>query len=256
MEVTDAEDAADVDTPASGPKHTPHRYQLGGGPAASGLSRRMSSTRIGSVVARQTSSKHHSQRRTADDRRQASLRMASTSRADPAMAAAAAAALEEGNHSHKVANHILHHHNHHHAGTEHATITVSADGTSSPAAAAAQPAASGAGSADGSAKSSPFASAIGQSKTAAVVLGHDNGLAVAGTSKPAATSTAVVPANWPASGELGWWQCRGGGFCILCQEDLATLSHHLVVVPNTMLQQVTCALRTCPCATSLAAPWR
>lgn len=128
--------------------------------------------------------------------------MASASKTDPTMAAAAAAALEAESHSqghthqrshlHAVANHILHHG---HNGTEHATITINADGTKQQQ----KP-----GSADGSAtgKGSPFASLDGQSKTAAAVMG-DAGLAVAGMAKPegtATTSTAVVPAGWPASG--------------------------------------------------------
>lgn len=140
--------------------------------------------------------------------RQASLRMASTSRADPLMAAAAAAALESQGHTHghhhphlhAVAKHILHHGHHHHHGPEHATITVSAGGTAEK-----QEQQSAADSADGS-KGSAFASLDGQSKTAAAILG-DSGLAVAGVAKPEgkaeATSTAIVPAGWPASGECG-----------------------------------------------------
>jgi hypothetical protein len=140
--------------------------------------------------------------------RQASLRMASASRADPVMAAAAAAALDHEAHSHShhghmhaVANHILHHghHNSKHApATEHATITISADGT-----APRQP--PGAEAKDATEKGSPFASSDGQSRTVAAVLG-DAGLAVAGMSKPEAkpqaTGAAVVPAGWPASGRI------------------------------------------------------
>lgn len=139
--------------------------------------------------------------------RQASLRMASASRADPVLAAAAAAALDHEAHGHHihgqlhaVANHILHHghqHSKHAPGTEHATITISADST----APSQQP---GAEPKDGAEEGSPFASADSQSKTAAAVLG-DSGLAVAGMpkaeAKPEATSTAIVPAGWPASGE-------------------------------------------------------
>lgn len=137
--------------------------------------------------------------------RQASLRMASASKTDPTLAAAAAAALEAEAHGyphhrsllHTVANHILHHGQHH--GSEHATITVNADGTTQH-----QQSGSAAVSALGlvPGKGSPFASLDGQSKTAAAVLG-DAGLAVAGVAKPerpATTSTAVVPAGWPASG--------------------------------------------------------
>jgi hypothetical protein len=149
--------------------------------------------------------------------------MASASRADPVMAAAAAAALEHEAHSHghghghslhAVANHILHHGHKQHSG-EHATITISADGT-----AAGQQQQSGAGAAaDAAGKGSPFASADGQSKTAAAVLG-DAGLAVAGVAKPQAkagtTSTAIVPAGWPAS---GWLTCSA-----CCQQDSTTAS--------------------------------
>lgn len=135
------------------------------------------------------------------------------------MAAAAAAALEQEVHSHKhgyshlhaVANHILHHGHKQHTG-EHATITISADST----AASQQQQLSGAGAAaDGAGRASPFASADGQSKTAAAVLG-DAGLAVAGVAKPQAkaeaTRTAIVPAGWPASG----WLCSA-----CCQQDSA-----------------------------------
>jgi hypothetical protein len=201
VEVSDEDDAAEAAAHDQAPKALPHRHQLAGGPASSSITPAIGhklSGSGGSMIGRQAS-RRHSQRRTAESRRQASLRMASASRTDPAFAAAAAAALEPEAHGHHhshlhiVAHHLLHH------GPEHATINISVDAASSGQ--------RGAGSVDGAPKrsGSPFASADGQSQTAAAVLGGPALDAAAANleakSKP--VTMAVVQSGWPASGAPG-----------------------------------------------------
>lgn len=212
VEVSDEDDAAEAAAHEQLPKALPHRHQLAGGPASSSITQAISHklSSGGSMIGRQAS-RRHSQRRTAESRRQASLRMASASRTDPTFAAAAAAALEQETHGHhhhshlhNAAHHLLHHGHHH--GTAHATITISADAVSTCRQA------SGTGSVDGAVKrsGSPFASADGQSQTAAVVLGLTTaGRESKAETKSKAMTVAVVPPGWPASGATGTSSAAG-----------------------------------------------